>query len=271
MTDRLSNEQLALREVFHRAWGPYLHVGVFSHPAESVSVAAARGARLAAEKASPLPDDRVLEVGCGFGHMAQMLVRRFGCQVTATDLEEWRLVEARRRAENLHGISFEQADYGDLPYEDETFDWAWATGTLSYARNLTTSIFELSRVLKTEGRFAVRDFMTATTSDDTDRIAQLTHIPRLWSLDRWNSEVAESNLQVNFVDNETQHARETYARLREKFREMIPEFGSAAVTAAEIMDRRLELIDQGLFGCFFLLATKSSRSENDAGSVPRNR
>ncbi len=249
-------EQLALREVFHRAWGPYLHIGVFRHPEESVAVASARAARLAADRVAPKSGDRVLEVGCGYGHTAQMLARRFGCRVTAVDIEEWRVQEARRRAKHVEGLVFERADHGDLPYANETFDLVWATLTLSYARDLCESISEASRVLKTGGKIALRDFCTSPRASDPETLAQLTHTPRLWPISRWKAALVAAKMQPVDVDDETDDSRETYRRLREVFQGMVDEFGPAAIRAVQIMDQRLELIDRQLFGCFFLVAVK---------------
>ncbi len=249
-------EQLVLREVFHRAWGPYLHIGVFNCPEESVAVASARAARLAAKRVAPKSQDRVLDVGCGYGHTAQMLARQFGCHVTAVDIEEWRVQEARRRARNVDNLVFERADHGDLPYANESFDLVWASCTLSYAKDLAVSISEVARVLRNGGRTVVRDFCISPRAGNPEELSRMTKTARLWPTNRWKAALAAAKMRSIAVDDETDDARETYRRLREVFRGMTDGFSSAATRAVQIMDQRLELIDRGLFGCFYLVAVK---------------
>lgn len=249
-------DPIALREVFHRAWGPYLHIGVFNRPEESVAVASARAARLAAKRVAPRSQDRVLDVGCGYGHTAQMLARQFGCHVTAVDIEEWRVQEARRRAKHVDNLVFERADHGDLPYANEAFDLVWASGTLSYARDLEVSISEVARVLRNGGRILVRDFCISPRASNPDELSRMTKTATLWPMHRWQATLAAANLRSIAVNDENDDARQTYLRLREAFRGMTDGFGEAATRAVRIMDQRLDLIDRELFGCFSLVAVK---------------
>ncbi len=258
MTHSLTPAQIALREVFHTAWGPYLHIGVFARPDESIADAAARSARLTAEKVNPQAGDKVLEVGCGFGYTAEMLARTFHCRVVATDIEGWRIEKAGHRVKDLDGLVFEQADHGNLPYREESYHLVWATGTLSYASDLNKSIIEVARVLKPNGRVLIRDFNTATSVDNPERIERKTCTHRLWSLDQWKSALAGAGLCADLLEDETDNARDTYRRLEDAFHGLIDTHGDAAVKAEGIMANRLQLIETRLFGCFLMIARKQT-------------
>ncbi|MCP4695145.1 MAG: methyltransferase domain-containing protein [Desulfobacterales bacterium] len=270
MSPVLTPGQIALREVFHKAWGPHLHIGVFKGPDEPIADAAARSSRLTAEKVKPRMGDEVLEVGCGFGCAAEMLTRTFQCRVVATDIEGWRIDEAKQRINklkqrigDLDGLVFERADHGDLPYRDERYDLVWATGTLSYAGDLHQSIREVARVLKPGGGLLIRDFHTAPSVDDPAIVETETHTHRLWPVDRWESALAEVGLSVDLLEDETDIARETYFRLKNAFHELIDAHGDAAMEGERIMTNRLRRIDAGLFGCFMIIARKGETDKSE--------
>src|SRR5271155_49904 len=63
----------------------------------------------------PAPGERVLDVGCGPGHLARLLAQR-GCRVTGVD-RGWRLVRIARRWAAREGVTveFRQAPAEQLP------------------------------------------------------------------------------------------------------------------------------------------------------------
>jgi SAM-dependent methyltransferase len=89
----------------------------------------------------------VLEVGCGWGALSQMIGDATGARVTATDLSP-RMVELAREA----GIAAELADVQALPFADATFDVAVAAWMLYHAPDRERAVAELARVLKPGGR-----------------------------------------------------------------------------------------------------------------------
>jgi 2-polyprenyl-3-methyl-5-hydroxy-6-metoxy-1,4-benzoquinol methylase len=93
---------------------------------------------------------RVLDYGCGHG-MAAVVLARQGAQVTAFDLSQGYLDEARRRAQ-LNGveIQFLAADGEFLPFADASFDRVWGHAVLHHL-NVPTAGRELHRVLRPGG------------------------------------------------------------------------------------------------------------------------
>src|SRR5947199_10565397 len=75
----------------------------------------------AADLAAVGPGDRVLDVATGTGDLAIELSRRVlpGGEVVGSDFAEAMLELARAKAP---GITFEQGNALDLPYEDDSFD-----------------------------------------------------------------------------------------------------------------------------------------------------
>ncbi|MBP7711993.1 MAG: methyltransferase domain-containing protein [Gammaproteobacteria bacterium] len=97
----------------------------------------------------------VLEVGCGMGCMAMNWARE-GASVTAVDLNPVAVRQTRRRFE-LFGLEgrIEEADAEALPFEDDTFDYAYSWGVLHHTSGTREAVAEIYRVLRPGGEVGV--------------------------------------------------------------------------------------------------------------------
>jgi ubiquinone/menaquinone biosynthesis C-methylase UbiE len=93
---------------------------------------------------------RVLEVGCGWGELAEWVERETGAEVVPTDLSP-RMVELARE----RGLDARLADVQQLPFEDGSFDAAVAAWMLYHVPDLNRGLSELARVLRPGGRLVV--------------------------------------------------------------------------------------------------------------------
>jgi len=102
------------------------------------------------------PVDNALEVGCGLGKGAQLLVEKMGFkQVTAFDLEE---ALVQRAARNLpdrvsKSISFYVGDAQDLPFSNDAFDAVVNFGIIHHVLDWRRCIREIGRVMRKGGIF----------------------------------------------------------------------------------------------------------------------
>jgi tRNA (mo5U34)-methyltransferase len=87
-----------------------------------------------------LPQDmsgmRVLDIGCNAGYYSFELAKR-GAEVTAIDIEEHYLKQARRMAETLdlkHKIDFRQMPIYQLMYDEDVYDLVWFMGVFYQVR-----------------------------------------------------------------------------------------------------------------------------------------
>lgn len=107
------------------------------------------------------PGSRGLDAGCGIGLQALLLAEAVGPSghVTGLDLSTELLAHAREIAEKagLSGlITFEQGDVSRLPFDDDTFDWAWSSNCVGYAPGEPVPLAkELARVVKPGGTVAL--------------------------------------------------------------------------------------------------------------------
>lgn len=84
-------------------------------------------------------DDRVLEVGCGRGHLTQAIAAR-GVDIVGVD--------ANPQAHDVAESDLVRHMYAeDLEFEDETFDVVLSVHAIEHIPNLTQALAEMTRVL----------------------------------------------------------------------------------------------------------------------------
>jgi len=93
-----------------------------------------------------LSPQRVLEVGCGWGELAEWIARDTGAEVVAVDLSS-RMVELARE----RGVDARVADVQQLPFADGEFDLVVAAWMLYHVPDLDGGLRELARVLRPGG------------------------------------------------------------------------------------------------------------------------
>ena len=104
---------------------------------------------------------RGLDAGCGIGSHTLLLTEAVGPagHVTGLDLSPDLLVHAKETAKKSgleEQVSFQQGDVNRLPFDDDTFDWAWSVDCVGYAANVPLTLLkELARVVKPGGSVAI--------------------------------------------------------------------------------------------------------------------
>ena len=106
---------------------------------------------------------RVLEVGCGPGHLSVRLARRHGLDVTGLDLDPAMIERARANADGAVGgeerrLSFLVGDVASMPFPDETFDLVVSTMSMHHWADPAAGLAEIYRVLRPGARALVWDF-----------------------------------------------------------------------------------------------------------------
>jgi SAM-dependent methyltransferase len=125
-------------------------------------------------QASELPaDSRVLDVGCGAGHLAMELAER-GLRVAGVDASP-AMVEATARHAQERGlgerVTVAVADAHALPFEPGDFELVVAVGLIPWLHAPDTAVAEMARVLRPGGKLVL-------TADNRARLVNFTD-PRL--------------------------------------------------------------------------------------------
>jgi SAM-dependent methyltransferase len=119
--------------------------------------------RIAADVAAVAPDGaRILEVGCGPGHLSIRLARH-GFDVTGLDLDPAMIARAQAntaRAGNRGGrrASFLVGDVAALAFPDQSFDLVVSTLSMHHWADPAAGLAEIGRVLRSGARALIWDF-----------------------------------------------------------------------------------------------------------------
>lgn len=100
------------------------------------------------ELLAPQPGERILDIGCGTGHLTAK-IGASGAQVTGVDRSPEMIRQAR---EAYPAIRFELADATKIPIEAK-FDAVFSNATLHWIKQPEKVIAEVARLLRPGGRF----------------------------------------------------------------------------------------------------------------------
>jgi SAM-dependent methyltransferase len=120
--------------------------------------------RIAADVAAVAPDGaRVLEVGCGPGHLSIRLARQHGFEVTGLDLDPAMIARARANADrpgngDRRRPALLVGDVAALAFPDGSFDLVISTLSMHHWADPTAGLAEIGRVLRPRARALIWDF-----------------------------------------------------------------------------------------------------------------
>jgi trans-aconitate methyltransferase len=108
-----------------------------------------RGAELL-ELLDPKPDERILDLGCGTGHLTAQIAER-GAIVTGLDSSASMIAQARQ---NYPKLKFTLADARDFAAA-EPFDAVFSNAALHWIQDAEAVVAAVARALKSGGRFVL--------------------------------------------------------------------------------------------------------------------
>jgi ubiquinone/menaquinone biosynthesis C-methylase UbiE len=142
-----------------------------------------------------LAGGRVLELGCGQGEGARILLRDFGAtEVHAFDLDSRQIARARRRTTDLvqqGRLKYWQGDATQLPVPADVYQAAFDFNVLHHLPDWRSAVQEVARVLHPGGRFYLLETLSRFIDHPISR--RLMEHPRS---DRFDSVSLEQALQA---------------------------------------------------------------------------
>ena len=131
--------------------------------------------RIVANDLQLRPGDKVLELGCGCGAIAEHIAELTGATPYGLNLDRSQIEKAWRNP-NLPRDQFTVGDLNKvLEFDDESFDAIYAIQPMTYISDHARTFSEVLRVLKPGGRFVIND-VAALDAYDRDNAHQRTLI-----------------------------------------------------------------------------------------------
>ena len=218
---------------FYAAWldpGMTYSSAVFAEPisgGEPLEEAQARKIRLLLDRLDLTPGQRLLEIGCGWGSLAEIAARDYGVHVTGLTLSEEQKAYAERRLQGLP-VRIELTDYRDV---EGAFD---AVASVEMVEAVGQEYWpaylgSIARVLKPGGRAAlqlisIREPLFESYAASADFI-QTYIFPggMLVSEERFRALAAEAELSWQDRTGYGLHYAETLKRWRRSYDEAVEE------------------------------------------------
>ena len=175
--------------------------------------------------------DRVLEVGCGEGELAERLTAMVP-DVVAVD-QSPRMVELTR----ARGVEARVADVQELPFSDHSFDAVLAAWMLYHVPDLDRGLSEIARVLRPGGRLVA-------TTNSAEHLAELLS---LGGIERWDlpfrAENAAELLGRHFTHVERQDA---YGTVTFRDIDLVRSYFASSERLSDALDRLPEVLEAPL-------------------------
>ncbi len=197
-------------------WGDNIHVGYWTGPDDTSSNIEAqdRLTDLLIEKVNLTAGQTLLDVGCGVGRPAIRLSRRTGSSVTGITVSADQVARATRLADQngvADRVRFHRADAMMLPFDDASFDAAWAFESLLHMPDRMHVLREIWRVLRPGGRFVLTDVTEERPLSDEQRALLYGSfmLRSLETIERYPALVAGAGFVVDEVIDISAHTKRT--------------------------------------------------------------
>ncbi|WP_407866348.1 class I SAM-dependent methyltransferase [Phyllobacterium phragmitis] len=150
-------------------------------------------------------DARVLDLGCGGGHVT-FNVSPLVKEIVAYDLspEMLNVVARAARERGLDNVSTRQGTVESLPFDADSFDVVLSRFSAHHWRDLDAALREAARVLKPGGMLAIVDTVTSgiplvdTYLQAIELLRDCSHV-RNYSRAEWEAAIARAGLQPRSV------------------------------------------------------------------------
>ncbi|MFI2209548.1 SAM-dependent methyltransferase [Streptomyces sp. NPDC020141] len=209
-----------------------IHVGYWDSPEDdrSLNQATDRLTDLVAERLAAASGRRLLDVGCGTGRPALRIARATGARVSGISVSDQDVDLARTRADAAalaDRVDFRHADARALPFEDASFDGAWAIESMMHISDRTAALTEIARTLRPGSPLVVTDVLlrspvTGEAAETVRRACRAFGSPSLPEPAELRTALGRAGLEVVEFNDVGEHVRRTYQAFADAFDGVAP-------------------------------------------------
>ncbi|TDD63486.1 class I SAM-dependent methyltransferase [Kribbella antibiotica] len=227
------------------AMGGNIHVGYWDDDLDvPITEATDRLTDLVAGQLTLQSGQHLLDVGCGIGVPALRVAEAYDVRVTGVTVSAQQVATAAERAEGNDRVSFQFGDVLGLPFEDGSFDGAFAIESLLHIADQVAALTEIHRTVRPGGLLVIADQCQRQpfTGEDKallDGMLDVYEIARINTPDEHRAFLAEAGWELLELTDISEQVRPSYGHASAAFR------GIAAALegpAAEQMTAAAELM-----------------------------
>jgi tocopherol O-methyltransferase len=141
-------------------WGQHVHHGLWLNGNETSEEAVRKLVELVAQKADLRRDERVIDIGCGYGASARLLAENYGAAVTAITMSAVQYAFAQSTAPSP-GLTYILGNWYSLEFPSDSFDLAIAIESGEHMPDKVEFARRAHRVLRPGGRFVLCAWLSA--------------------------------------------------------------------------------------------------------------
>lgn len=157
---------------YRRFWGEHLHHGLWESGRESKEEAVVKLLDRALDAVALKPEDRVCDIGCGYGATARYIRNRYRCRVVGHTVSPSQYRVAMSRAAGDDGCRFVPGDWLGSPVSDASFEVALSLESSEHFPRKDHLFHGIFRGLAPGGRVAV----CAWTAAERPRPWEVRHL-----------------------------------------------------------------------------------------------
>jgi tocopherol O-methyltransferase len=204
-----------LDRFYREIWGEHVHHGLWVRGDETQAQAVRQLAELVAREAAVTKGTRVVDIGCGYGATAQLLVDEFGAEVTGFTISQAQYAIAETRAGGKGNPAYVCGDWLTNTLPADSFDAAIAIESSEHM-DKPGFFAQAQRVLRPGGRLVVNAWLSCESPTRNQErwliepICREGRMPHLGAESDYRRLAAEAGFRLERFQDVTQQIARTW-------------------------------------------------------------